>query len=561
MIQNKTIKYAALYSLPASALISFGFTFDRTGDGLSITFKRLVATAALSITLFILYILFRAFLKKLNTQSISSKKGVFRNTFLTIVLLWTPYYLACYPGLYVYDAIVQTHYSIMLNVVNSFHPLIHTYLMTFFIKLGQVLFGSSETGFALYTLFQMLYCACVLAYIATELYKYSASKLLFIVAILLFGLFPVFPILAISATKDTIFSITFALSGLQLLKFTINTKDITSSKSQLALTFLSLLITSLFRNNGLYAVVLVLIILAITLLRNNNWNTSILAIGTLAMTLFLGLVFPKFISVGGGSSIAEMLGIPIQQIGRTLTTYPADSLNGERDNAIGYVPGWKNYNQYIADELKFYADTSDRISRDPKGFIETWIQIGLQKPRCYLNAAIAMTEGYWNPFFHYNSNEMLKAYLSFNHWYISEDKALLCDEHLSLPAYVQIQNAKEWLVIERNSFLPKLEKMIERIAYFPPWTETGITNALFSTGTILLMFWMLIVMSFENKNSSALFLILLNLTYLATVLLGPVYQIRYAFPFTCSFVVLIIAALFVNKDNGYAGKTNCKMSN
>lgn len=554
MIQNKTVRYGVLYSLPASVLISFGFTFDITGDGLSITFKRLVATAALSVTLFIVYILFRSYFKQLNTQKASSNKGIFRNTFLAIALLWTPYYLACYPGLYVYDAIVQTHYSIMLNVVNSFHPLIHTYLMTFFIELGQIIFGSSEIGFALYTLFQMLYCACVLAYIATELYKFTASKPLFAFAILLFGLFPVFPILAISATKDTIFSISFALAGLQLLKIAIFTKDITSSKSQLALTFLSLLITSLFRNNGLYAVVLVLIVLAIALLRNKKWSTSILTIGTLVMTLFIGLVFPKIISVGGGSSIAEMLGIPIQQIGRTLATYPADSLNGERNNAIEYVPGWKNYNQYIADELKFYADTSDRISRNPKGFIKTWIQIGLQKPRCYLNAAIAMTEGYWNPFFHYDSNKMLKAYLSFNHWYISGEKALLCDEHLSLPAYVQIQNAKEWLVIERNSFLPKLEKIIERIAYFPPWTETGITNTIFSTGTTMLMFWMLIVMSFENKNSSAIFLIVLNLTYLATVLLGPVYQIRYAFPFTCSFVVFIIAALFVNKENDHVKK-------
>ena len=561
MIQNKTVRYGVLYSLPASVLISFAFTFDITGDGLSITFKRLVATAALSVTLFIVYILFRSYFKQLDTQRTSSNKGIFRNTFLAIALLWTPYYLACYPGLYVYDAIVQTHYSIMLNVVNSFHPLIHTYLMTFFIKLGQIIFGSSEIGFALYTLFQMLYCACVLAYIASELYKYSSSKPLYTAAVILFGLFPVFPILAISATKDTIFSTTFALAGLQLLKFAIFAEDISSSKSQLALTFLSLLAASLFRNNGLYAVVLILIVLAISLLRNKKWNASAMAIGTLVMSLFLGLALPKFISVGGGSSLTEMLGIPMQQIGRTLTTYPADNLNGERDDAVNYLPGWKNYNQYISDPLKFYADTSNRISRDPKGFINTWIKIGLQKPRCYLNAAIAMTEGYWNPFFNYDSNSMLKPYLSFNHWFLTEDNALICEEHLPTPAYVKIQKTDEWLVIKRNSFLPKLEKIIERIAYFPPWTNTRITNVIFSTGTILLLLWMVIVMSFENKTKSALLLIVFNLTYLATVLLGPIYQIRYAFPFTCSFVVFIIAALFVNKDNDHVNKSNCVLSN
>ena len=81
-----------------------------------------------------------------------------------IFVSWIPAYLILYPGVLSYDMISQVG-SALGEITNNHHPVLHTWLIRFFMELGDALFSNYESGIGLLSLLQMV----ILSYALTRM--------------------------------------------------------------------------------------------------------------------------------------------------------------------------------------------------------------------------------------------------------------------------------------------------------------------------------------------------------------------------------------------------------
>ena len=135
---------------------------------------------------------------------------------LFIMILWIPILLAYYPGIWGYDVASQlphiTHQYSHFNHISSQHPITHTLLLELFMILGKTL-GNYVLGILLVTIVQMLIVSLSLSFCIEKVKTYVKNRTIlkvFMVGILLYyGIMPFSSIMAISSTKDVLFSVFF----------------------------------------------------------------------------------------------------------------------------------------------------------------------------------------------------------------------------------------------------------------------------------------------------------------------------------------------------------------
>ena len=79
------------------------------------------------------------------------EKKPFLKFFLILFLFYLPFLLLSFPGNLCYDVIGQIE-QVLAGSYSAHHPLLHTLIVGGFVKLGQRLFSSAETGLFLYVL-------------------------------------------------------------------------------------------------------------------------------------------------------------------------------------------------------------------------------------------------------------------------------------------------------------------------------------------------------------------------------------------------------------------------
>ena len=79
-----------------------------------------------------------------------------------IFVSWIPAYLILYPGVLAYDMPSQVR-SALGTIDLNHHPVLHTWLIRVFLKIGNNLFSSYEFGIGLLSLLQMLLLSYALA--------------------------------------------------------------------------------------------------------------------------------------------------------------------------------------------------------------------------------------------------------------------------------------------------------------------------------------------------------------------------------------------------------------
>lgn len=124
-------------------------------------------------------------------------------------------FLAYYPSVFAYDAEGQL-YQVIAHDYSTHHPLLHTLFLGAFFKLGGLLPGSYSAGMAMHSVVQMLLMATVFGYTIAYLYRQGASVFLRNIMLLFYALFPTNSILALSTTKDVLFSALVLLYTLSL---------------------------------------------------------------------------------------------------------------------------------------------------------------------------------------------------------------------------------------------------------------------------------------------------------------------------------------------------------
>lgn len=453
-------------------------------------------------------------------------------TFLTIGFCGFLVWLALYPGVYGYDSGFQIER--ILNpesTITSHYSLLFSALLAGFVQFGKTCFGSYEVGFALFTLLQMLF----LAYVATRITIYVVTKTknlyLYLFSLLFFCFFPTYTVLAVSSAQDVIFAGLFALVFLNLLKLIKDPNYWQKLHNPVSLAILVLLLC-MFRNNGIYCLILV-IPFALILGKSKKWWLAVTLLAPIGIyKLYTGPIF-DMIGVQKTDTMNEMLSVPSQQLARVYNTNPTTFTETDLQTLRRFYPHYEQtfptYNIFpeIADAIKNdlnHQETSDNFGE----YLGLWTKIGLRSPKNYIDAFLFNTLSLWYPEKQYPDSRIYHPYIEFN--------------------MVDMEPwGEQYLNFERHSKFPAYAGVLEKLIAHNSWQKLPLVAVFFSAGTYFIIFCLLIGLVILRRTWKYLIPLSLILGLYATLFLAPASLVRYVFPVIMLAPVLLTLIITITQ--------------
>lgn len=451
-------------------------------------------------------------------------------TFFIIVsliqfLFWMIPFMAYFPGLFNYDV----HYQIpqSLGSYSTHHPLIHTlYLQFFYYIVGEKLCGSYNAGVMFATLVQMIIFSCMISYTHLFLRKVRMKKVLLVGAVAFFCVTPTVSLLAIALTKDTFFS-GFIGILVSCLGYYHYDPELFKSSHVRHVYILALIGVILFRNNGIYPVMALVIYFTYKQIRGGEkdlvkgiWVRSICG-------LMLGLIISACLKIGlqaAPGEINEALSIPYQQISCAYVDHK-EALSKEDKEEINYIiPAVDNYDPYFADPVKGTA----RGGEHKKQLTSLWLRIGIRYPKSYVKAVIKLDAGY----LYLLDTTFTQFYQSLG---LERQGALLTD-------------TKEGFGVIHRSLLPKAENIYEKLFTENKYRYVIGLNVLI---TPAIYFWaavFLIMVAVVFKQKRFLPIGIFVSVLLATIIAGPCALPRYILPIILCIPQMFAVTIRQNKE-------------
>lgn len=330
--------------------------------------------------------------KQLESKILTKSLKWFLLGMILILLAWLPYFLRYFPGLTTADSMNQIYQAIGYSNYMDNHPIVHTLIVTVFMRIGQAI-NNPTVGVASYVLFQMVAMSAIFSYAVYYMAKRKLPFVIRTITLLYFMVYPIHALFSVIVWKDILF-------GGIILLLTIFTYEFAKGNRNykfLSLYTLVILGTTLLRNNGLYVIVLMFIIMLIAC--KKNWKEILLTFG-IALILFFGIksVFFNVFNVERGLA-KEALSIPMQQIAKVVKEHETE-LNSDEIEQIHKFIKTDNiaelYSPIISDPIKREFD-NDYFLENKGEFIGLWLKLFLRYPKEYFEAFFSNNYGYYYP--------------------------------------------------------------------------------------------------------------------------------------------------------------------
>ena len=516
---KKERKYAASLSLITSFVLIVGSIVNShiyTGVGLIFDFQNIVYTiVGITGFLFFFRVVFALFFKKqLDLVCNSNSKMTFKCFIVLCIVMigcWLPYFLRYFPAVMTNDS-YYTIRNVLTGTLSDFHTFGHTWFVGAFLVLGKAIFGDLNIAVGFYTIIQMLICSVLFTYMLKFLYE-NGIKFIFLLIIFLFMCFsPLFAIYSITLWRDVLFGMAFITLFISLYNVVSNNFKFT--KLSLVMYLLSVLFILFFRNNGIY-VILLFVPFFIVLAKGNRKFVSILNISIIILYFIIkGPIFDYF-GVQKTKSV-EAYSIPLQQIARTLVNEgDIDKESYKFLNSILDIQTVKDtYNPTISDYVKRATD-NDKLSENKIKFLVTWIKVGIENPRIYIDSYLSSTLGYWYP--------------DVNYWATAGDSESIFEDVKLKTTPLVFKNVDFSLITSRKIPLSNLVWSI------------GFMVFILIASTYLLIY--------NHKTKFILAYIPLYCLWFTIMIASPVFaELRYVYAlFTC--LPLVVCVPFIKKEN------------
>lgn len=470
------------------------------------------------------YILRTSFKTQIN-QRLKTK-----NLMLIIIIAQLVFWVLSFPGVYGYDAGYQ-----LLQLSDAAVPITQTYSVVHSVwmhltitKIGIGMLGSSELGLAIYVISQIFITAIVVYVILKMATRYLPNIIIKLMA--LFLILPFSLIMYISTSQDTIFSVFAFLVFFLLLLWSLNPKLFDQKENQWLLGTAAL-VMCLFRNNGVYIIVFLLILmLALKNMRNRK------VIYSLSASITIYIFFQIFLSgyaITDPSSDRNKMSVPSQQLARCVVTN-ANQLSDELINKYYYYYPNINLNIYklnqqIADYQKDRF-SSDHFQENKLAFLEYYTRMFLKCPKSYTEAFLFNTIGYWYLDKKYPDSQMYHPLIEYQ--YRNLKKLGANDKYLD---------------IKRQSILPDIEKDIAQNITKATWQENPFLGILYRVSIPFTLFWMAWIKIVYRKKYQFLLPMLFLTGYYGTYFLAMVVLFRYQFAAWLSVPLLIFIIFYDTK--------------
>lgn len=338
---------------------------------------------------------------------------------LIIFLFMLPLFLLNFPGTMTVDSFDQLDQARGLAAYSDHHPWVHTMIIKALYSLGFAISGSVYGGIASYTLFQMLIVAMAVAYAIESMTEGSdpsdvRGRRIRILMASGFVIYPYNLAYSITMWKDVLFS-----AAVLVLTVTVYRIYVTGSQKEesecvknrdLVLFVISSLGMCLLRHNGLYAYILMMLIILVyecvgIKKRTDKKSGSkrilkvlIATITTLTAVVLVRGPVQRVYNVEAGD-FAHNIPIPLQQIGRVvydrceLTDKDWESI--KKINTVEFI--WEEYTPGGADPMMQWVVFGDGeyLKSHKAEYIALWLRLGVKYPEEYLRAYIDQTKGYY----------------------------------------------------------------------------------------------------------------------------------------------------------------------
>lgn len=429
---------------------------------------------------------------------------------LAIFLCWLPLLLAYYPGMLNYD-FVGEYSQHLADSYSNIHPLLHSAVMNGIITLGELL-HSRTFGVALYSVVQMVCFALSLGYSCVFAQRRGAPALVLFLMTALYALHPIFSVMALSMTKDTLFAA--ALLVLSLLTWElIESPEAFLRRRRACLLYIFCVVnTALMRNNGLFALAILLpgVIIAARGLRR---RTALLCAAGVAATLLttgaLNLIYtpetmPSF----------QLYSLPAQQLVRAYNSGAMSETEQAEIESWYTDPAGLIVHPHLADGAKGYLDRP-RIQKEGGKFLALWARHAGTYAHEYLEAFLMLNVGSWYP--DDLSHSTIYPDASWN------DKGYLQTMECDMTEQG----------IETRCFLPKVKALYERICRRNEYQKYPVISVLFNTAA---PFWVLMLagaLLIAKRQTRYLPVVLGCMGLWLSYLFGPCTLPRYTLPLFC----------------------------
>lgn len=465
-------------------------------------------------------------------------------SFGILLLFYIPVITISYPGFISWDSfrqIAQAYntesYVPYVNLIDenvklfNHHPISHTLFLYVCLVLGNAIFSSWNAGIFLYVLIQTIVFALVVAYCCYALIKkFKARSVSVVIILLYFCLHPKFQLYLMVVSKDIIYCSFFLLLLCTLIEIIEDLYD----KKTVVLWCISIAGMMLFRNDGFYIIVPVLVMM-IPFTKYHKIPLSSLALAVAFFFVWNSVILP-FAHISPGSK-REMLSIPFQQTARYVSEYE-NEMTSEEVAAISAILPFDDlaelYDQDISDPVKSRFN-EDATSDDMKRYFKVWYEMFKKHPEVYFRATFANKYQVFYPSvvrsdtysYKYGSNLMI------------EGNELLAElnSDFHYPEHMQDLRTKYENVREVVSTIPIL--------------DTICTTYCMILAVVFLAFYELRCAKYKSIPIYVLFVM-----QVAIMIAGPCngHYIRYTLPIACCLPVLIAICLGHSSDKNITRK-------
>lgn len=468
---------------------------------------------------FIVYKITSFIISKLPNWIISNKtnkqfssKKYYWIVFAIHMICWTPVFLAYYPGLFAYDV----HYQIpeYTNGYSTHHPLAHTLILQFFYFYISKLVNSINFAIALSTIFQMAIFALSLSFVHLFLLRMKMNQKLRWITIILTSLLPVFSVMAISLTKDIIYA-SFIAFLITMLGYYCCLNNYFKQRFYICIYIISIIGVILFRNNGIYPVIAVILWIAYQSFRKKTFKVFYFSFIALLLGIFIqqGLVYSLHAKNG---SINEKLSLPYVQIACTYMDHKKELKQKYIEKIHKYIPSVDGYQKHThtSDHIKWNGNAGSNLL----SFTKLYVKLFFKYPYSYVKAFSLLNAGY----------------LSLS------DTTFASFYGVGGRGGIFLTDTKQGFNVEHISYLPKLEYIYERFFSDNKYLKIFVFNILFSPALYfwVLVFFLIIAVINNKKLLSPLFIFTFIMIF--TIFLGPGSLIRYALPYIICVPVIAV---------------------
>lgn len=432
---------------------------------------------------------------------------------IMLLFVYSIAYISFYPGVLSYDAYMQIPQAMGNEPLSNHQPFFHTFILRMCISL----MNTPNQAMVFYSAIQLTFVSFGLSYMLKTVAEFSRNKWLVLVALLYYIFFPTIVLFSFIPVKDTLFSICFCIFSLRLY---ISIENENKTSSFLLVTLFFGANSTLFRNNGIYVYIAILLIsIAFPILRRKR------------VIILISCVIVIYVVVSFGASriyhiepspAQEKLSIPIVQLSAVYNTYELDS--HERELIETYIPDAHYYNPLLSDTVKTTFN-SELYGRDACTFWKTWLYFAKQHPKTYLKAML---------------------YLNIPYWFV---EAKYPDPYCEV-SYIEIEpTAIDDFNLSYANMFPKIREYLSKYAHYEcVFVQNRLTKFVFSLTFPFFVMFVMLSTGLIRRDFSYVYFLLFYFVLWLTNIMGPVSNIRYLLP-EYYMIPLGVLLLFRRRSN------------